>query len=136
MTPVTAPHAKGAPGAVAAQPAKVVFVLAFLIALGLALAFGLLLFDLPSPPAVAVPRAPCAWLGALPWLLYGAAALAVVAALRQVGRGLWGAERRRGWRAAWLVIQVVATAAGSWWLASVINAVLLSVIVRAAGCAA
>ena len=52
MTPVTAPHAKGAPGAASAQPATVVFVLAFLIALGVALALGLLLFDLPPPPTV------------------------------------------------------------------------------------
>ncbi len=133
MTPVTAPHAKGREPA---QPAMVVFVLAFLIALGVALSVGLLLFDLPPPPPVDVHQVPCAWVAALPWVLYGAAALAVLAAVRQIGQGLWGPSRRRGWRAAWLVVQVIAAAAASWWVASVINAILLTVITRVAGCAA
>jgi hypothetical protein len=133
MTPVTAPHAEGRQRA---QPAMVVFVLAFLIALGVALSVGLLLFDLPPAPPVDVSQVPCAWVAALPWLLYGAAALAVVATLRQIGRGLLGPSQRRGWRAAWPVVQIIAAAAFSWWVASVVNAILLSVITRVAGCAA
>ncbi len=136
MTPVTAPHAEGPSGPPPAQPAVVVFVLAFLIALGVALSVGLLLFDLPPAPPVNVRQVPCAWVAALPWLLYGAAALAVLATLRRIGQGLWGSERRQGWRAAWLVVQVIAAAAASWWVASVINATILSVVTRVAGCAA